>query len=184
MRIAPIDPATAPEHVREALRALPDMGLFRVVAHARTAFRPWLELGGALLSTLELDPRLRELVILQVARQEGSDYEWAQHEAIAGRLGVAVEQLAALQRDDLTDPAFFDDTERLVLHAVGELGRPGGAGADTVVALCRALGPRATVELALVAGHYTTIARLIASFAVPVDEPAQLAVLDAAGARR
>lgn len=183
MRIAPIDPATAPAHVGEALRALPDLGLFRLVAHAQTAFRPWLELGGALLGTLELDPRLRELVILQVARQEGSDYEWAQHEVIAERLGVAVEQLVALQRDDLTDPS-FGDIERLVLRAVGELGRPGGAGADTVAALSQTLSPRTIVELVLVAGHYTTIARLIASFAVPVDEPAQLAVVDAARARR
>lgn len=183
MRITRINPATAPAHVGEALHALPDLGLFRVVAHAQTAFRPWLELGGALLGTLELDPRLRELAILRVARQEGSDYEWAQHEVIAERLGVPVEQRAALQRDDLTDPA-LNDVERLVLRAVGELGGTGGVGADTVAALSRKLSPRAMVELVLVAGHYTTIARLIASFAVPVDEPAQLAVVDAAGARR
>ena len=179
MRIAAFDPTTATPAVREALEVLPDLGLFRVVAHAETAFRPWLALGGAYLSALELDPRLRELAILQVARQERSEYEWSQHEVIAGLLGVPAAQVAALRRDEPADEA-FDDTERLVLAAVGELGTAGGAAAGTVQALLEALGPRATVELVLVAGHYTSIARLVATFAVPVDDPADLAVVDAA----
>ncbi len=183
MHIPPFDPSTGCAAVRETLEALPDLGLFRVVAHAQTAFGPWLALGGAVLATLELDPRLRELAILQVACQEGSDYEWSQHEVIAEHLGVPAVQIAALRRGDLTAAA-FDETERLVLRAVAELGCPGGAGKDTVVALLAALGARAAVELVLVVGHYTTIARLIDSFAVSVDAPAELAVIDAAEARR
>ncbi len=179
MRIAPYDSTTAPPPVREALEALPDLGLFRVVAHAETAFVPWLRLGGALLGALELDPRLRELAILQVARQEGSDYEWTQHEVIAQQVGVPAAQVDALRRGEPADDAAFGDTERLVLRAVAELGLPGGASEQTVAALSAALSPREAVELVLVAGHYTAIARLLATFAIPVDPAARLGVVDA-----
>jgi 4-carboxymuconolactone decarboxylase len=62
--------------------------LFRLVAHAESAYGSWLRYGGALLTQLELDPLLRELAILQVARRVGSEYEWVQHDPIARALGA------------------------------------------------------------------------------------------------
>lgn len=183
MRIPAIDPMTAPPDVRTALERLPDLGLFRVAAHAETAFGPWLAFSGALLSALELDPRLRELAILQVARQERCDYEWAQHEAIAAGVGVAEAQLEALRGDDLAAPVFAE-VERLVLGVVAEIGADGGARPQTIEALGRLMSVRAMVELVIVAGHYAAIARLVASFAIPVDEPADLALVDAAEGQR
>ena len=61
------DPKSAPKEVRELLDVLPDLHVFQMVAQAPTLFGPWLALGGAILATLELDPLLRELAILQVA---------------------------------------------------------------------------------------------------------------------
>jgi hypothetical protein len=48
------------------------------MAHAQTAFRPWLRFAGALLADLGLDPALRELAILRVG-QLAAQYEWVQH---------------------------------------------------------------------------------------------------------
>src|SRR3954454_25357116 len=86
-RIQPIDPAAAPEKVREALDNLPPLNIFRTLAHAETAFRPFLRFGGAVLGRLELDPAVRELVILQVAKTADAEYEWIQHVAIAKAVG-------------------------------------------------------------------------------------------------
>jgi 4-carboxymuconolactone decarboxylase len=62
--------------VREALEAVPPLNIFRTMAHAETAFRPWLRWGGVLLGELELDPALRELAILRVAQQTpNAEYE-------------------------------------------------------------------------------------------------------------
>src|SRR5205807_1844496 len=72
-RLPYIDAEHAPDRVREALDAIPPLNIFRMVATAETAFRPWLALGGALLGSLELDPRLRELAILRVARLERAE---------------------------------------------------------------------------------------------------------------
>src|SRR3954464_11972780 len=81
-RIQPIDPAAATVDVREALENLPPLNIFRTLAHAETAFRPFLRFGGAVLTRMALDPVVRELVILQVAKEAEAEYEWIQHVAI------------------------------------------------------------------------------------------------------
>ena len=69
-RIPLVDPAEAPEENREILESLPvKLNIFRMMAHAETSFRPLLQLGTAILSRQELDPKLREFAILQAAQQ-------------------------------------------------------------------------------------------------------------------
>src|SRR3954454_24230922 len=97
-RIQPIDPAAAPADVREALENLPPLNIFRTLAHAGTAFRPFLRFGGAVLGQMTLDPIVRELAILTVAKEAEAEYEWIQHVAIAKHLGATDAQISALER--------------------------------------------------------------------------------------
>src|SRR3979409_1117719 len=91
-RLPYVDPASASPEIREPLEALPPLNIFRTVAHADTAVRPLLRLGGAILGQGELDPRRRELAILRTAAVTGAEYEWIQHESIARGLGASDEQ--------------------------------------------------------------------------------------------
>jgi hypothetical protein len=50
-RLPSVDPETAPDSVRELLASTP-LSLFGMVAHAESAFDPWLRYGGALLLRL------------------------------------------------------------------------------------------------------------------------------------
>jgi alkylhydroperoxidase family enzyme len=144
--------------------------LFRMVAHAETAYGAWLQYGGTLLTQLELDPLLRELAILQVARRVGSHYEWVQHDPIARAVGATGEQIDAIQagRDD--DPA-FDADQSLVLQITRTTVDEGAATEEQVAALAERLGTRQVVELLLVIGNYTAIAMLIASTGLEPDPP-------------
>lgn len=144
--------------------------LFRMVAHAETAYGPWLQYGGALLTQLELDPLLRELAILQVARQVGSQYEWVQHDPIARAVGATGEQIDALEagRDD--DPA-FDADQSLVLRFTRTTVSEGAASEEQVAEAAERLGTRQVVELLMVIGNYTAIAMLIASTGLEPDPP-------------
>jgi 4-carboxymuconolactone decarboxylase len=144
--------------------------LFRMVAHAETAYRPWLQYGGALLTRLALDPLLRELAILQVARQAASHYEWVQHDPIARAVGASGAQIDAIQagRDD--DPA-FDADQSLVLQTTRTTVNEGAAREEQVAELAERLGTRQVIELLLVIGNYTAIAMLIASTGLEPDAP-------------
>jgi 4-carboxymuconolactone decarboxylase len=153
--------------------------LFRMVANAESAYEAWLRYSGTLLTRLELDPLLRELAILQVARVADSRYEWVQHDGIARAVGATAAQMAAIEagRDD--DPA-FDPVESLVLRATRSVVADGEAGEADVAELAERLGPRQTVELLLVIGNYVAIAMLIASTGLEPDLPLDPAALGAA----
>src|SRR5215212_8235937 len=108
-RIQPLDPAQARDDVRDALENLPALNIFRTLAHAETAFRPFLRFGGAVLGQMSLDPVVRELAILTVAKEAEAEYEWIQHVAIAKHLGVSDEQIAALDEADSCAPEGSDE---------------------------------------------------------------------------
>jgi 4-carboxymuconolactone decarboxylase len=150
--------------------APPPLKLFGMVAHAESAVGPWMRYGGALLTRLELDPLLRELAILQVARVTGSEYEWVQHDPIARAVGASPEQVAAIEagRDD--DPA-FDEAQSLVLRATRTALDEGAASEQQVAELAERLGARQVVELLMVIGQYAAIAMLIASTGLEPDPP-------------
>src|SRR4051812_32904688 len=141
-----------------------------MVAHAETAYGAWLHYGGALLTQLELDPLLRELAILQVARQVGSEYEWVQHDPIARAVGASGEQIDAIRagRDD--DPV-FDVDQSLVLRLTRTAVNEGAASEEEIAEAAERLGTRQVVELLLVIGNYTAIAMLIASTGLEPDQP-------------
>jgi alkylhydroperoxidase family enzyme len=144
--------------------------LFRMVAHAESAYGPWLGYGGALLTQLELDPVLRELAILQVAKEVGSEYEWVQHDPIALAVGATREQVDAIAAGRLDDAA-FDATQSLVLRFTSTTVREGAASEQQVAELAELLGTRQVIELLLVIGNYTAIAMLIASTGLEPDAP-------------
>jgi AhpD family alkylhydroperoxidase len=169
-RIPYVDPAAAAPPVREALEALPPLNIFRTLAHAETCLRPALRLGGAILGAQQLDGKLRELAILHVARATGAEYEWVQHVAIARAAGVGEEQVAALERGDLTADS-LDPLEQLVLRVADEALRDDGASPAAFDALVQRLSAREAVELLLAVGYYRTLAAVMRSVDIDLDEP-------------
>lgn len=168
-RLPLMDPASAPEAVGKILAGTP-LNLFRMVAHAQSAFEPWLKYGAALLTRLELDPLLRELVILQVAHLVESPYEWVQHVAIAHSVGASEQQIAAVESDGEDDPS-LSEAQREVLRFTRAVVLEGAASEQQVADLAARLGDRQVVEVLLVVGHYMAIARLIATTGLAPDPP-------------
>ena len=182
-RLPYVDLDDADPRVRETLEALPaQLNVFRMIANAQSAFRPFLAFGGALLGSLELDPRVRELVILRVARLEEAEYEWVQHAPIARGVGATAEQVAALERDALEDEA-FDAREAAALRFTTEVVRDVRASDDALAAVREHYPPRQIVELMLVIGQYMMIARIARTAGIELDEPVDMALLDAASRR-
>ena len=173
-RLPYADPDAAPERVRRALENVPPLNVFRMVANAETAFRPWLAFGGALLSSLELDPRVRELAILRVARLSGAEYEWVQHVPIALAVGASQEQIDAVDRGEIDDDS-LGDAERAALRFTTEVVREVRASDEALAALRAAgLSPREVVELLLVIGQYMLVARVAETAGIELDEPADV----------
>ncbi len=168
-RIPYRDPETAPEPIREVIASTP-LALLGIVAHADSAFEPWLRYSNTLLRKLELDPLLRELAILQVAHLSSSEYEWTQHVPIAESFGATPELVAAIAAGE-PEPAGADRRQGAVLSFTREVMLDGAASEQAVAAMRDQLGDRGVVELLLVIGNYMGLARLIASVGLEPHEP-------------
>jgi 4-carboxymuconolactone decarboxylase len=171
-RLPYVDTAEAPEPVRDALGRVPPLNIFRMMANAETAFRPWLRWGATLLGELQLDPLLRELAILRVARlTPHAEYEWVQHVPIAQAVGATEEQVRALERDE-PEASCFSPEQRDVLRFTTEVVRDAQAADTTLAKLGESLSPRELVELLMVIGQYMMVARVMATTRMEIDDPA------------
>lgn len=169
MRVSRLDADSAVPKVGDILAGLPAMQLFGLAAHAEDAFAAWLSYLRALHSSLELDPQIRELAILQVAHDERCDYERVQHEAIARRVGVADDQIAAIAAGETPDG--LPPEAGHALRAVREIVTDGEATEEAVSKLVAAVGERQAVELVLLVGQYISLARLMKTFALTAEPP-------------
>ena len=178
-RLPYVEPATAPDPVRELLERLPvKLNVFRMMAHAETDFRPLVGLGTAILGRQKLSAKLRELAILRVAALSPARYEWVQHVPIAQATGATPAQVAALERGDIAADV-FDSLERVVLRFTTEVVRDVRASEATFAELARLLSAQEIVELIITVGYYMMIARLLETTAVDLDPPAGTKVVDA-----
>jgi alkylhydroperoxidase family enzyme len=173
-RIQPLDPAQAPDDVREALENLPPLNIFRTLAHAETAFRPFLRFGGAVLGRMELDPVVRELAILAVANEAEAEYEWIQHVAIGKAVGVTDSQVAALE---LADMHPFTAPQQAAIELAACVVRGSRVSDDLWDRVRAQFSDREIVELLLAIGNYLMLARVMTVLEIDLDEPAGDAVL-------
>jgi alkylhydroperoxidase family enzyme len=166
-RVPYLTAADAPSDTAGLIAQLPPLHVFGLMAHAETAFRPWLRFGGALLNELALDPALRELAILRVG-QRCARYEWDQHVPAALRVGVPRELVDALDRGDLSP---FDEPTRAALDFVDGI-IDDDVDDQRYAAVAARLPEREIVELGLVAAHYLMLARMMTTFRIDPDPPA------------
>lgn len=181
-RLPYVVPDQAPDQVRDALVAMPPLNIFRMLAHAETAFAPVVRFGGAILTKLALDPMLRELAVLQVAIDCDCEYEWVQHAAVGQHVGLSAEQVGAVKDGRIDDPVLFDELQRAVLQFTREVVAGPEVSDETFAAVNDRVTPREVVELLLTIGNYLMIARLMTTLRLDVDPPAGMDVANATGA--
>ena len=181
-RLPYVEPETAPEPVRKVFERLPvHLNLFRMLANAETLFRPFLGLGSAILSSMRLDDKARELVILHVGRLCRGEYEWTQHVPIAEACAITRAQIEALERGE-TAAECFDARERAILAFSTELVRDVQVSEQTFRDLAAHLDAREIVETIVTVGFYMTVARLTEATQIEIDGGAGMKVV--ASARR
>ncbi len=115
-----------------------------------------------------LEPVVREIAILAVARETNAEYEWAQHEPIARRDGVSDRTIEAIWsgRAPMGVPA----KEGVYAQAVKELVRDGNMSDLTFQAVEHLLGPVQTIDFLVLVGYYWMLGRIMATLEIDLDE--------------
>ena len=157
----------APEH-RDLLGR--GIALHRALVNSPEAARAFLGLGGFIRHKSRLDPRLREMAILQVGWLAKSPYEWSHHVKIGRGFGVSDTDIAAIAKETAGERTSLDAQAKAVLRAAREMTN-GLAMSDATFAELRTfLDEERIVDLTLVIGFYNAVVRILATLQIDVED--------------
>jgi alkylhydroperoxidase family enzyme len=143
--------------------------LFKALVNSPKAARAFHGLGNYIRYGSKLDPRLRELAILQVGWLARSPYEWSHHVKLGHDFGVSDGDIQALIDDSDGKPTALADLDKLVLRGAREATTDGEMSAATFPALQAALGNEQAVDLTITIAFYNAVVRVLGTLKVDVE---------------
>ena len=156
----------APEHQDLLKRRI---SLHQALVNSPGAARAFNGLGQFIRFGSRLDPRLRELAILQVGWLARSPYEWSHHVKIGHDFGVSDEDIRALIDDTAGKSTRLDELSKTVLRAAREMTNDGAMTDATFAALQKALGNEQVVDLTVTIAFYNAVVRVLATLQIDVE---------------
>lgn len=174
--------ARLPYLVRDELQAADqalldrDLNLYGVLAHSPAAARAFAAPALYVRHDSALDPRLRELAILQIGYATGARYEYVHHVEIGLASGLTAADIHAIGRATSADDGYFPPLERAVLRAARELVAGTALSDETWAVLADALTADCVVDLIVVISVYCGVVRLLGALEVEL-EPRYAALL-------
>jgi alkylhydroperoxidase family enzyme len=94
--------------------------LHKLLVNSPDMARAFNGIGGYIRFKSTLDPRLRELAILQVGWMEKSEYEFTHHVKIGREFGVSDADIASLMAESEGKPSKLDSLAKAVLKGARE----------------------------------------------------------------
>ena len=143
-------------------------GPFPMLLHSPELAGRVAHLGAHVRFEMGLPQRLKELVILTVARELDCRFEWSVHAGHARAAGVPDECIEALR--ERNEPSGLTPGEAGVCRYTQELLRSHRVSGPTFAAVEKSLGAAGCVELSALIGYYVLLACVLNSMEV---EPAE-----------
>ncbi|WP_426191376.1 carboxymuconolactone decarboxylase family protein [Massilia sp. DWR3-1-1] len=141
----------------------------RALAHSPRGARHKAGLGMYLRHESRLEPRLRELAILQVGYTTGSEYEYAHHVDVALSFGVSEADILAIAHDSAGRASSLDPVARAVLQAAREMTEQLRLSDACFAVLNAALDAEALIDLLIAIGEYNGMVRIMAALEVDLE---------------
>ncbi len=147
-----------------------NINLFRAMVHSPNGARAFHGLGEFIRHTSRLDPRLRELAILQVGYLTKSVYEYTHHIKIGRGFGVTDDDIRALAAETAGRPSKLEPLAKTVLRAAREMTQGFAIADDTFAALQKDLDYERLTDLVLTIAFYNAVVRFLATMQID-NEP-------------
>jgi alkylhydroperoxidase family enzyme len=145
------------------------INLFRALVHSPGAARGWSTIGNYIRHGSKLDPRLREMAILQVGYVARAPYEWSHHVKIGHDFGVSDDDIRALIAETEGRDSSLDPFDKIVLKAAREMASDLAISAATFAALRAKLDTELLTDLVLTIAFYCAVVRVLATLQIDVE---------------
>lgn len=169
MAILPyLNASDVPEEYRNLLASGNSMQ--RIVMHSLEGGKTFLGFGDWIRFKSRFDPRLRQMVILQVGYLLRNEYEVSHHVKISRDFGVTDADLKAIMDETAGRASSLEPHEATTLRAAREMVKQRRLSPETSVAILRHFVPELVVELVVIASFYTFVALVIDTLGVDVED--------------
>jgi alkylhydroperoxidase family enzyme len=148
--------------------------LYRVLAHGPAVMRKQNALAMHIRHDSRLDPRLRELAILQVGYATRQPYEYSHHVKLAMEFGCSEDDVRAIALETAGKPSRLDPLAKLVLKAAREMTDDRAMSDATFAALYRALDNDRLMELIIAIATYNGVIRILGTLQIDVEDEYQI----------
>jgi 4-carboxymuconolactone decarboxylase len=162
-----------PEPIRQWMAHRGDLNVFRLLANAPNVFAGWTQMVDELFASPTFSRRMREVVILRVARLQNSAYELGQHFGLARDAGLTDDEISAIVETEDFETAGFTATERSALDVTTELCRTHRLGDDTFARAQAVFDDEALTELLMIISCYYGLALVLNAADLDVDAAAR-----------
>ena len=162
-----------PEH-KELLKR--PINLTRLLVNSPGMARAFHGLGGYIRNKSTLDPRLRELAILQVGWMEKSEYEFTHHVKIGKEFGVTDGDIQALMDETAGKPSSLEPLAKAILRGAREMVRELAMSDATFAEIKKDLSNEHMTDLVLTIAFYCAVVRVLATMKMD-NEPQYKEVL-------
>ena len=156
-----------PEHQDLLAR---NLNLYRVLAHSPRAARSLNTLARFIRDGSRLDPRLRELAILQVSYLARSAWGYSHHVRIGREIGLSNDEIRAVAEETNGRPTSLDLLAKAVLRAAREMTVDLAVSDETFAALRQGLDTERLTDLVVTISFYNGLVRLLETMRVDVEE--------------
>ena len=120
-----------------------------------------------------LDPRLREMAIIQVGYLTGAAYEYTHHIAYGFEFGVTEDDVRAIADETAGRETALATLDKAVLRGAREMTAGLAMSAETFAELQAGLGNEHLIELILAVGNYNGVVRMLATLEVDLEDDYQ-----------
>ncbi|MBA4179729.1 MAG: carboxymuconolactone decarboxylase family protein [Anaerolinea sp.] len=147
-----------------------EINLNRVLVNSPNGARAFSRLGGFIRNTSTLDPRLREMAILQVGYLAKSRYEYSHHIKIGREFGVSDDDIRALMAETAGHASKLEPLAQAVLAAAREMVTDLAITDETFARLKAGLSNEHLTDLVITVSFYCGVVRLLESLQVDVED--------------
>ncbi len=144
--------------------------IFRALVNSPKGARAFMRHGTYILDRSKLDPRLRELAILQVGYSANAPYEYSHHVEIGRQNGVSDDDIRAIAEETAGRKTGLGELERAVLSAAREITNDVSLSDETFAVLDEALDREHLVDLILAISFYNGASRTLNALQVDVED--------------
>jgi alkylhydroperoxidase family enzyme len=156
----------APED-RELLER--NLNLYKVIAHSPDGARAFAAPALYVRHHSRLDPRLRELAIIQIGFERGVSYEYAHHIEIGRNAGLSDDDIRAIATESSGGTTHLSAIERAVLAAARELFEKPALSDAVFAELAKELDAERIVDLIISISTYCGVVRLLGALEVDLE---------------